>query len=215
MQTVIEAPARPTEPLPAWAAGTDPRSSPAVVGQFLEAYSDPGDVVVDPFAGFGTTLIVAESMDREAWGVEYESERSAYVRSRIAHPDRLREGNARALDDLDLPPVDCVFTSPPYTIESATDDPFRNAEDEGAYDHYLDAVDGIAANLVDLLAPGGSLVLQVSNLVHEGHVTTLAWDVAEVVREHLRFEREVVIRWTAGPKYGYDHAYGLVFATEG
>ena len=215
MQTVIEAPARPAEPLPTWAAGTDPRSSPEVVEQFLEAYSDPGDVVFDPFAGFGTTLAVAESMGREAWGVEYESERAAYVRSRIGHPERLREGDARALDELDLPTADCVFTSPPYTIESATDEPFRNDEGEGAYDHYLETVDRIAIDLVDLLSPDGTLVLQVSNLVHDGHVTTLAWDVADVVREHLHFEREVVIRWTDGPKYGYDHAYGLVFSTEG
>ncbi|WP_290818496.1 DNA methyltransferase [Halovivax sp.] len=214
METVFSAPARPDEPLPEWTDGTDPRSSPEVVRHFLERHSGPGDVVLDPFAGFGTTLVVAESMDREAWGVEYDGERAEYVRERVDHPERVRQGDARSLGGLDLPTADCAFTSPPYTVEGATDDPFQNYGGESAYEHYLANVDWVAAGLADLLAADGTLVMQVSNLVHDGRTTTLAWDVADVVRDHLRFEREVVIRWEDGPKYGYDHAYGLVFSNE-
>lgn len=212
MRTVVSVPARPAEPLPAWADGTDPRSAPEVVEYFLDHYSDPGDVVLDPFAGFGTTLVVAEAMERAAWGVEFEAERVEFVQERVGHPERVRQGDARSLGELGLPGADCVITSPPYTTQGATDDPFRNYDGESAYDAYLDGIGRVGRELAATLAPDGTVVLQVSNLVHDGHVTTLAWDVADVLRDPLHFEREVVLEWENGPKYGYDHGYGLVFS---
>lgn len=211
METVIPVPSKPERPLPDWAAGTDPRSSPGTVERLLSRYSEPGDVVLDPFAGFGTTPVVAEAMDREAWGVEYEPDRVAHVRDRVDHPDRVLEGDARELDALALPAVDCCLTSPPYATEGSDVDPFRNYAGEGDYATYLADVGATVAGIADLLAPGGRLVLEASNLRHDGGVTTLAWDLAEVGREHLALETELVLRWTDGPRYGYDHGYALVF----
>lgn len=37
---------------------------------FLKAYSDPGDLVLDPFLGSGTTLIAAEQTGRVCFGME-------------------------------------------------------------------------------------------------------------------------------------------------
>ena len=46
----------------------DVRFSPDLVAAFMEAYTAPGDLVFDPFAGFGTTLLAAEQMRRRALG---------------------------------------------------------------------------------------------------------------------------------------------------
>ena len=56
--------------LPARFADDDVSFSEELVGFFVERLTDPGDAVLDPFAGFGTTLVVAESLGREAFGVE-------------------------------------------------------------------------------------------------------------------------------------------------
>ena len=40
------------------------------VTEFVEELSEPGDVVLDPFAGFGTTLVVAERLGRRGLGIE-------------------------------------------------------------------------------------------------------------------------------------------------
>jgi DNA modification methylase len=37
---------------------------------FIKAFSDPGDVVLDPFAGSGTTLIACEQLGRRCFGLE-------------------------------------------------------------------------------------------------------------------------------------------------
>jgi DNA modification methylase len=42
----------------------------------IERYSRPGDWVLDPFCGFGTTLVVAERLGREPLGFENLTGRS-------------------------------------------------------------------------------------------------------------------------------------------
>ena len=83
--------------LPAPLADEDVRFSEELVRFFVERLTDPGDAVLDPFAGFGTTLVVAESLGREAFGVEVDSDRAAFVRSRMRAPDRLFTADDREL----------------------------------------------------------------------------------------------------------------------
>ncbi len=47
-------------------------SPPDVVRQWIELYTEPGDLVVDPFAGYGTTVAEAERLGRRAMGYEID-----------------------------------------------------------------------------------------------------------------------------------------------
>ena len=53
----------------------------AIVDHVIRAYSAPGDLVFDPFAGFGTTLIRAVQLGRRAGGIELLPERVAQIRA--------------------------------------------------------------------------------------------------------------------------------------
>jgi tRNA G10 N-methylase Trm11 len=46
---------------------------PALARQAIEAFSLPGDLVIDPMCGIGTTLVEAVHLGRDAFGVEYEA----------------------------------------------------------------------------------------------------------------------------------------------
>ncbi|MYA71225.1 site-specific DNA-methyltransferase [Candidatus Poribacteria bacterium] len=46
--------------------------------------TNPGDVVLDPFAGSGTTLVVAEQLGRKSVGIELDSQNVALIENRLA-----------------------------------------------------------------------------------------------------------------------------------
>jgi site-specific DNA-methyltransferase (adenine-specific) len=54
-----------------------------LLGRIIKACSDPGDVVLDPFAGSGTTLAVAKKLGRRYLGFELSPEYAARVRARL------------------------------------------------------------------------------------------------------------------------------------
>lgn len=219
MQTVVRLDYDHPTALPEW-ADDEVRYPPAFVDRFLDEFTEPGDAVLDPFAGFGTTLRVADEMGRVPYGVEYERRRVEYIEERGDHGGNLVHGDARELDDLDLPPVDCCLTSPPWMVEGMETNPLRNYDGESDYESYLDDVADVFAQVADCLAPGGVALVDVTNFDVEGEVTTLAWDLADAIGEALHFHGEVVVAWKTdvepGPDgtlgTGYDHNYCLVFS---
>jgi DNA modification methylase len=61
------------------------QAPPAVVRRFIELLSRPGDLIVDPFAGHGTTLVEALRLGRQALGYEIDPENVAATDRRIAN----------------------------------------------------------------------------------------------------------------------------------
>ena len=55
-----------------------------LLGRIIRASSNPGDVVLDPFAGSGTTLAVAKKLGRSYLGCELSPAYAAKVRERLA-----------------------------------------------------------------------------------------------------------------------------------
>jgi len=54
-----------------------------LVAFMLESYTSPGDVILDPFLGSGTTLKVARGMQRSGIGIELNEEFAPLIESRI------------------------------------------------------------------------------------------------------------------------------------
>ena len=106
---------------------------PDLARRIVENYSDPGDLVVDPMCGIGTTLVEGAAVGRRCVGVELEARWAALARSnldRVVDPENrsladVHVGDARGLPDL-LPEiagsVDLVATSPPYACDAGTID---------------------------------------------------------------------------------------------
>jgi len=211
------------DPLPAGHAD-EVRTPDVLVERFLREYTDPGDRVLDPFAGFGTTRLAAERLGRVPVGVEYEADRVAAIRDRLGddHGGEIRHGSALELGGSWFPPCDYCFTSPPFMTHSIDLNPFENYEGESTYTDYLDDIEAAFRGVASAMAPGGTVVVDVVNVREGDHVTPLAFDVADRVSEVLRFDGETVIEWegsgyedTPGRYgYGFDHSYGLVFEKE-
>jgi site-specific DNA-methyltransferase (adenine-specific) len=56
----------------------------ALLQRLISALSDPGDIVLDPFAGSGTSLVVAAELGREAIGIDRSDVAIEVARGRLA-----------------------------------------------------------------------------------------------------------------------------------
>jgi DNA modification methylase len=192
----------------------DVRYCEPLVEFFLEEFTNEGDVIFDPFMGFGTTLLVAERLNRVAYGVEYEESRWRYVQSLLRNSERALHGDSTKMNSIEVPNFDFTITSPPYMGKHHKENPFTAYSTVGnGYGEYLQTIQDVYRQLNTRLNADGHAVIEVANLKHEdGSLTTLAWDIANEVSEVMRFEGEIVVTWENSYAYGYDHSYCLVFA---
>ena len=102
------------------------KMTPSLACQAIEAFSQPGDLVVDPMCGIGTTLVEATHLGRDGFGVESEARWAALARANVVHArangasgdGEVVVGDCRHLVSL-VPPemhgqIALVLTSPPY-----------------------------------------------------------------------------------------------------
>lgn len=212
MRTFLRLKNRPVGRLPDHLHPHDVRYADELVAEFLREYTAPGDLVFDPFAGFGTTLIVAETMGRRALGVEFDRDRANYIRTRLQDPAAIIHGDSRRLSELALPPVDFVMTSPPFMARGDAEDPLQSYSVPGdGYEDYLHGIGAIAGQLAAIMKPNAHAVFEVANMKRDTAVTTLAWDIACELSHHLTFKGETIIGWDHYG-YGYDHSYCLIFS---
>ena len=219
--------------LPEALAGDDVRYADDLAGYFIQRFSKPGDLVFDPFAGFGTTLFMAEKLNRVGCGIELLPERAAYIRSIIHGKSRIFCASAMDIDHLALPEIDFSITSPPYMSQNDHEEyPFAAYRKTGAdYRQYLLDIQDIYRQMRTRLKPEAYAVIEISNIVHNGMLTTLAWDVARKVGEVIPLVKEIVINWQHDDQsalngdpdsvhdqdrsgcygFGYDHSYCLIF----
>jgi DNA modification methylase len=186
----------------------------ALVRLFLNEFTEPGDVVFDPFVGFGTTVAAAQPLGRHALGVDILPDRVEFARAHLVQErETVILGDARFLSNLSLPWIDFSITSPPYmSRHDPPEDPLSGGvRRHGDYPGYLRDLRSIYAQLREVLKPGARVVINAANIITPHGVSTFAWDVAAAVGQELHFEREVVINWDREmPHFTVD--YCLIFA---
>ena len=164
---------------------------PAVAAHAIAHYTKPGDLVLDPMCGIGTTLVEAVHAGRRAVGIEYEPHWVAVTQANLElawdadarHGGRVFHGDARQLASL-LPPeyvgqAALVVTSPPYgpsTHGQVSVAPgagvqkyhhrYGNTLDRGnlaniGHHRLLSGFTRILAGLVPYLKPGGHIAITI------------------------------------------------------
>jgi tRNA G10 N-methylase Trm11 len=99
---------------------------PALAREAISRYTQPGELVLDPMCGIGTTLVEAAHLDRQAIGVELEPRWAALAAANIRHAEEqgaagsaiALQGDARRLGRSLLNDYrdrcTLILTSPPY-----------------------------------------------------------------------------------------------------
>jgi DNA modification methylase len=185
----------------------------SLVATVIAEYTEPGGRVLDPFAGFGTTLAVATRMGRTAVGVELLPDRADRIRRRCGDAAQVVTGDASRLGSLVEGPFDLCLTSPPYmTAGEHPENPLTAYRSlDGDYARYLYQLGEIFEAVARLLRPGGHAVVNVATVVDAGgRVTPLAWDVGRRIASHLDLVQDVFLCWDDPPP-GIAGDYCLVF----
>jgi hypothetical protein len=171
-------------------SGTHPaKMLPAIAARAIATYTEPGDLVVDPMCGIGTTLVEAVHLGRDAIGVEYEEPWAKLARANVAFArsqgatghGEVVTGDARhvvgVVDAAVRGLVALVVTSPPYGASLHGQVRVRPGQGlEKSHDRYskdpanlahvglerlLVATGQILAGCAQLLCPGGFVAMTV------------------------------------------------------
>lgn len=175
----------------------------------VNRFSNPGDWVLDPFCGFGTTLVAVQNLGRQAIGFEKDPHRGAFAARQVVPPSRvLIEDSLRVLEH-ELPPFDLTFTSPPYLS-------LRDEGTEQPVQEYVDDLVNIFEAVRGCMKPQGMVVIELSNVRQQGGIRPTLWEAGRALSELFSLEDEVV-RCNTGKELaapGYNHSTLLVYRVE-
>lgn len=195
---LLTVPYRHRRPLPPFQEGDEIRFPESLVRALLEHFTRPGDAILDPFAGLGTTLLVAQDMDRRSYGVEPNAQRADWVEAQ-GFTGRLVRGDSTDIGAYDLPPMDFCLTSPPYMPRHHRWNPLYNGDPAfDGYDIYLARMQEIFRAVYALIKPGGRVVVQADNLTRETF-SPLVWDLGLALSEVMALEGEMCVVWSECP----------------
>jgi len=214
MKSILRFDQKNTTTIPIKLQGLEERFSEDFLEYFFGRYTKPGDIILDPFAGMGTSIVVAQRMGRECYGFEPNIERYSFIKSQIKDPQRFLF-NASAFDirKYNIPNIDFSISSPPYTHILHRNNPLRQPIKNGVnpYGRFLGDIGNIYNQIKNRLTHKGYCIIEVSNIFDENHnFSPLAWDIAMKVSEIMSLQEEIIIERDK-VQYGVAHSYCFVF----
>jgi hypothetical protein len=192
---------------------------PQIPNQIIRRFTKRGEVVVDLFAGMGTTLIECRHLGRHCVGVELVATVAARATARIgeaANSDgitavmlvgdsRLAATTAQVRDrlaGLGRTHADCLILHPPYHDIIRFGDDAANLSNQPSVDDFLREFAYVVDQAVALLAPGRFLALVVGDAYADGEWLPLGFYCMEVCRRRGLLLKGVNIKDIQGNEKG-------------
>lgn len=196
----------------------------ALAKKCIELFTHKGELVLDPFAGSGTTLVAASDCDRNAVGFDLQQKYVSLAKSRLGQQQLFNSSKQLAICDdarniskyLEPESLSLIVTSPPYANllnrkrlnKSRRGDQRRNDQylkveqysqddrDLGtlAIEQYSEAMAGIYRDLLPLLRPKAHCVINVPDMWWENRRITIHVSLVEALRK-VGYELRNIIIW--------------------
>jgi len=146
-----------------------------VIWNVLQRYTKPGDLVIDPMCGSGTTLDVAAELGRRALGFDI-----------VPYRDDIQEADARKLPVRNSQ-ADFVFIDPPYSTHiEYSDDPRCVGKLDAAGPEYYDAMAVVIKEAARILKPNRCMALYCSDSFRKGKpFCPVGFELFDLLRQHF------------------------------
>jgi DNA methylase len=184
--------------------------SPVLATFMIGAYSNPGEVILDPFAGGGTRAVMAAELGRRYLGVELRPEEAQRVNTRLAELDlghlaHVHVGDATAFawrEHVEPDTAAAVLTSPPFwALERYNGGP-ADLSEAPSYEQFRDALAAVIRQLTPVLAHDAFAAWVVGRLAHpeSNELLDLPGDVNQLHRSHsFRVQDRVTVLRASAP----------------
>jgi len=199
--------------------------SPTMMEGFINFFTKPGQIVLDPFVGIGSTLVACDRTKRRGIGIELNPKYAKIANKRTKQ--KIIIGDALNIDKYELPIIDYCISSPPYwdvlnrsTKDFKTKRDIKNHDSKYSeelndlgniddYDKFLDLLYQIYEKIYKILKPGGYITIIIKNVKKKGKYYPLAWDLAKKlsVLYELKDEKIWIQDKVRLAPYGYPYAW--------
>lgn len=175
--------------------------SPYIPRNLLLRYSKESDLVLDQFAGGGTTLVEAKLLNRNIIGVDINDNALARCKDKIDFEYECAKGNvslykgdARNLDFIKDDSIDFICTHPPYAniikySEGITGDlSHLNVKD------FLMEMNAVASESYRVLKTGKFCAVLMGDTRQKGHMIPMSFDVMRIFENEGFKLKELIIK---------------------
>ncbi len=187
----------------------------------IELFTHKGELILDPFAGSGTTLLAAQDIDRNAVGFDLQEKYIKLSKKRLECTRLMQKSRQIAVQDdarnipkyLKKDSVKLIWTSPPYSnlLNRSRKNKSRRDRDNGqlgkieqysqderdlgtlAENEYVTAMGDIFENLLPLLKEKAHCVINVPDMWWENKRITLHVSLIEEMRRRGYELRNIII----------------------
>jgi len=138
--------------------------------RLIKLFSFYGEIVLDPFAGTGTTAVAAVNLGRRAVCIEQNPDYAKIISGRCHAMETEKKhvqvilGDSRNMELLSTNSVALVVTSPPYWNKANYGRARANIGNEPVYSQFIEATRPVFEECFRVLVPGRKLCLVTANV---------------------------------------------------
>lgn len=175
--------------------------SPYIPRNILLRYSQEGDLVLDQFAGGGTTLVEAKLLNRDIIGIDVNDvalercrEKSGFEHDGAEGKVYIRKGDARNLDFIPDDSIDLICTHPPYANIIKYSEDIEADLSRLKVKDFLEAMRPVAAECRRVLKKGKFCVILMGDTRQKGCMVPMSFEVMRIFQDAGFQLKELIIK---------------------
>lgn len=175
--------------------------SPYIPRNILLRYSQEGDLVLDQFAGGGTTLVEAKLLNRDIIGIDVNDvalercrEKSGFEHDGAKGKVYIRKGDARNLDFIPDDSIDLICTHPPYANIIKYSEDIEADLSRLKVKDFLEAMRPVAAECRRVLKKGKFCAILMGDTRQKGCMVPMSFEVMRIFQDAGFQLKELIIK---------------------
>ncbi|SRR5690554_777946 len=177
--------------------------SPYIPRNIILRYSSEGNLLLDQFAGGGTTLVEAKLLNRNIIGIDVNDvalnrcrEKVDFEHDSIVGNVSIHKGDARNLDFISDESIDLICTHPPYANIIKYSEGMDIPSDLSNYGvkQFLVEMKNVASESYRVLKKGKFCAILMGDTRQKGHIVPMGFEVMKIF-ETVGFKtKEIIIK---------------------